>query len=248
MLPSGLMLYNGGLVPKGVFGHKNLLGIFSGLGALICLRFYSKTHKKTDLIFFVVLSGLVIVSKSMTAVMAYFITIPVILIISTIKKEFSFFLYFTGLLLVISLLVLFPINIFEYVLSLTGKDQTFTGRSLIWAELIRIGLKNPILGSGYGSFFRADETLWLSNIFGWTASHAHNSLLQIFLETGFLGLLSSSFFIFDFVKRIILKKDIFLFSFLPFLTIAGFFEPLLFNKNFASIFIIALYLSTSKQS
>ena len=67
--------------------------------------------------------------------------------------------------------------------SVLGRDATLTGRTDIWAGLIPDVMSNPILGSGFGSFW-IPATREAHQI-----GEAHNGYLDVVLETGFVGLL-----------------------------------------------------------
>ncbi|MES2884324.1 MAG: O-antigen ligase family protein [Pseudomonadota bacterium] len=68
-----------------------------------------------------------------------------------------------------------------------GKDATFSGRTIIWAEMLRnIGL-HPWLGIGFNSFWftpAADETI---RRLGWDCPSAHNGYLDVINHLGFIG-------------------------------------------------------------
>jgi len=72
-----------------------------------------------------------------------------------------------------------------------NKDITLTGRVPLWENLIPIALQKPFLGHGYGAtfngFFSPVHEVWIQN--RWNPSHAHNALLQIWLEIGIFGVL-----------------------------------------------------------
>jgi exopolysaccharide production protein ExoQ len=71
------------------------------------------------------------------------------------------------------------------------KDVTLTGRVPLWQNLIPIALLRPILGHGYGAtfggYFSPIHEVWIQN--RWNPSHAHNALLQIWLEIGIFGVI-----------------------------------------------------------
>ncbi len=66
------------------------------------------------------------------------------------------------------------------------KDVTLTGRVPIWENLIPIALERPLGGHGFGAtfagYFSPIHEVWIYN--NWNPSHAHNALLQIWLEMG----------------------------------------------------------------
>jgi exopolysaccharide production protein ExoQ len=62
-----------------------------------------------------------------------------------------------------------------------GRDETLSGRSEIWAELIPLAMKRPILGHGFGGFWTTEASQKAR------ISAAHNGYLDIVLDLGFIG-------------------------------------------------------------
>ncbi len=92
-------------------------------------------------------------------------------------------------LLVVSLaallLNLFP-GILDFVTGIVGRDKTFTGRTDLWLELLTEPI-NPLLGTGYQSFWlgtRADF-LWEKYLFH--PIQAHNGYIETYLNGGLIG-------------------------------------------------------------
>lgn len=68
-----------------------------------------------------------------------------------------------------------------------GRDPTLTGRTEIWNILL--GLKtNPIVGTGYESFWLGDrlDLVWMES--GVRVNQAHNGYLEVYLNLGLVGL------------------------------------------------------------
>jgi len=63
-----------------------------------------------------------------------------------------------------------------------GRDDTFSGRTAIWAAAIDVGSDKPLLGHGYRTFW----TLGLTNRL--LIGNGHNSFLDLWLELGLVGL------------------------------------------------------------
>jgi len=68
-----------------------------------------------------------------------------------------------------------------------GKDATLTDRTYLWQDVIRIGMRHPFLGSGYGGF-------WVESIYSELSpqadnhpEEAHNGYLETFANLGFVG-------------------------------------------------------------
>jgi exopolysaccharide production protein ExoQ len=80
----------------------------------------------------------------------------------------------------------------DTVLRVLGKDATLTGRTVLWAEVVKHIEERPVLGYGYGAFWepsaRASERVRAA--VGWDAPHSHNGLLDIWLDLGLPGVLS----------------------------------------------------------
>ena len=69
-------------------------------------------------------------------------------------------------------------------------DTTLTGRTYIWEEAIRTGLRRPLLGHGFGAFWLGDlgASSSLHEALGWTVLSAHNAFIDIWLDLGGLGI------------------------------------------------------------
>jgi len=75
------------------------------------------------------------------------------------------------------------------LLNAAGRDETLSGRTVIWAAVIRSILKRPLLGYGYGGFWHgmSGESANVSSSFGLIVGHAHNGLLNVCLDLGLVG-------------------------------------------------------------
>lgn len=79
-------------------------------------------------------------------------------------------------------------------LGLLGKDATLTGRTKIWAGILRQIHLRPLLGYGYGAVW-SETSIWgplakITKEAGFTAHHAHNSWLEQWLGIGLVGLIA----------------------------------------------------------
>jgi O-antigen ligase len=78
------------------------------------------------------------------------------------------------------------------LLAALGKDATLTGRTQIWAAVMRRIQEHPWLGYGYGAVW--DDTspwgphAWIVKQAGFTPAHSHNSWLEQWLGLGVPGL------------------------------------------------------------
>jgi len=87
------------------------------------------------------------------------------------------------------MLYLFLSN-FSAITHILGKDPTMSGRTEIWRAAISSGLKQPMLGFGFGAFWRGvqGESLNVFLTTGFALWQGHNAYLDIWLDLGFVGL------------------------------------------------------------
>jgi exopolysaccharide production protein ExoQ len=80
----------------------------------------------------------------------------------------------------------------DIFLNLLGKDATLTGRTKIWAAVMRQIQQRPWFGWGYGAVWSEDSgwgpLAWIVKQAGFTPQHAHNSWLEQWLGMGLWGL------------------------------------------------------------
>jgi O-antigen ligase len=78
-------------------------------------------------------------------------------------------------------------NIVEVVITMLGRDMTFTTRTDLWAVVLSIKI-NPIIGAGYESFWLGERLKTIWSIFWYRPNQAHNGYLEVYLNLGFIGL------------------------------------------------------------
>jgi O-antigen ligase len=77
----------------------------------------------------------------------------------------------------------------RFVLGLTGKTLTLTGRTQLWEQILLAISHHPILGYGYASFWTGlrGESLNVVAACGWMVPAAHNGYLETWLGLGIPG-------------------------------------------------------------
>lgn len=77
------------------------------------------------------------------------------------------------------------------IAGLFGKDITLTGRSNIWALVLEEAARHPIQGIGFGAFWLGPNSAsdWIIEILYWVPWQGHNSYVDIYNETGLVGLM-----------------------------------------------------------
>lgn len=92
-------------------------------------------------------------------------------------------------LLIVHTLSPFPENsILGKVIRGLGRDMTLSGRTDIWSDVLKIASRHPLSGVGYGGFWigRVANIPW-SEQMSWVLGEGHNGYLDVYLQTGLIG-------------------------------------------------------------
>jgi O-antigen ligase len=67
-----------------------------------------------------------------------------------------------------------------------GRNSTLTDRTSIWAMVLGMGT-NPLLGTGFESFWLGPRMERMWNAYSWGPGEAHNGYIEIYLNLGWIG-------------------------------------------------------------
>jgi len=188
LLPQYGISYSGDW--KGIFGQKNLLG--SSIVFLFSGAFFFRIPSRRDLLIWAMPAmlplGLLIMSKSRTSwvlaalLVGFRILSPIIV---RMKRETIPFMLFGALFVAVVAFV----GMSE-VLSLVGRDLSFTGRTHEWKVIFPFALTHVWFGYGYQGFWTGTEgdSGRVDAILGAVTTVADNGYLDIMLQFGVLGL------------------------------------------------------------
>jgi exopolysaccharide production protein ExoQ len=175
---------------RGVFPHKNTLGRYASLGAIIFAFNWLAERRKRWILAFLLALVMLAGSKSMTSIA---VTTAVL-----ISLPFFRFLrgrwFYSALALTCAVFAgvfWYVFHNFYSVVDMMGRDVTLSRRVPLWFAGIIVGLrKNPWLEFGWSSFWRDGgdaTTVW--KMAQWRAPEIHNGYLELWLSLGFLGLI-----------------------------------------------------------
>ncbi len=143
----------------------------------------------------------------------------------------------------------------EAVTGRFGKDPSFTGRTDLWAEVIRAVERKPWLGFGFDGYFGGplSESHLITAFarFDWGPNHAHNALLESALHVGIPMTLVYLAFNFRALRRAIdhirwVRGPIGLFPlvYLTMMAITSVTESGIFNQRFGvTLFVLAIVMA-----
>ena len=204
---------------RGLSGHKNDFGRYVAIGLLACFYlFYCRSiSKKLLRLFFALLFILLILSQSKTpfaVVMVVILFIPLsrLYVIGKFNLRTKSVLPILFRVLIfaftIPICLIFLTYMVGSILEFLGKDLTLTGRTFIWQWALDFAEQKKWLGAGYRTFWVdswGTYTFWETDI---TIGNGHNGFIDVYLESGYLGLMIYIFFIFSFLNRCMLNPHI----------------------------------------
>lgn len=192
---------------------------------------------------------LVIISKSSTGL----ITILLFFIFTLVlrRKKLSYYIFYFSLItgIVLPFMHLNSPILDKIVTIIFGKTLTFSGRTYIWKYVLGNLIDNPILGNGFNSTHTllADKVV---PIYDRVAAHSHNGFLEVFLQSGIIGLilvvtiLITAFRSTEYMGKV--QKSIFK-SYIITLIIFNYMEPYLNDQvSLITVWLPIIYIIVSK--
>jgi O-antigen ligase len=187
----------------GVTTNKNSLGMLCAFMGMMLVWRMSKSRGLSlsvcvDLMLLALALYLLRGSQSATSQVVFVSGVTILLMARIAKgnsKRLKRMVIVTLVVLLLAqgiMVTLFSSSLSDLLYSATQRDSSFTGRTLLWQELFKIGMKNFILGSGYGSFWLGRH---IEDQVGFRVITAHNGYLEVFLELGIIGLILLLFLI-----------------------------------------------------
>jgi O-antigen ligase len=173
---------------RGIFYHKNQLGIAAAIEVFLSLWYISKKDRKFWLGWVALICAVasLIISNSKTPLGFTALCIPIYFL--WVRSRLMRFV----VPLTFCCMLVFSVLFYDRFIEILSDPEAFTGRVYIWTRTFDIFLQNPIFGVGYLSIFQTGEhTLFAagsSNVFYATLAQAHNSYLEIAASTGLIGL------------------------------------------------------------
>ena len=197
----------------GIFGSKNAfashISVFT-LAAIAVLfdRSASRLLRFSALCGVLAAGPLLIKGQSVGAVLPLFPTIFVSVMIifsrylSRLQKVIAGTVLGTGVAVVAVVALVYGTEIFDAVLSYSGKDVTLTGRTDLWEFGWRAISDNPLLGLGYQAFwvqgYDPAEMLWEEfSIISRMGFNFHNTYIATAVEIGVVGLALEVFILYS---------------------------------------------------
>ena len=182
----------------GVTTNKNTLGaicLVFGLGTLWRLLALYRNRKQAGRTRLLIASGVILavilwllwMAESMTSWVCFIMGSVLILSLnlqSFARKPRIVHFIIAGMLVACVAVLFFGVS--PAVLSAMGRSSTLTDRTEIWPLLVGL-CKNPLIGTGFGSFWVGPRLTNIWSVYEWKPNQAHNGYLEVYLNLGWTG-------------------------------------------------------------
>jgi len=194
--------WDGRMFVSGVATDKNMLGmicLFFGLGTVWQLledwRDERGTERTRRLIAYgavlAMLSWLFVLADSKTSVSCFVMAAGLLALTHWVRstRKTAVIHLAVAAIVGISFAVLF-LDVGGSVLETLGRNRTLTGRTEIWAGLLKTA-GSSLFGSGFESFWLPEHLsrIWRINEFLRGVNEAHNGYLEVYLNLGWVGII-----------------------------------------------------------
>lgn len=194
----------GGLA--GIFSHKSMLGLRVLIAALAILALWlmpTRTISRRSKLWLLPAMAMVLMALALSQSATALLLLPAMAYVLFFlcrdrTPPLMIVLLFVGAMVIFAIaplvLTLLGHDPLTFVLNAVGKDATLTGRTEIWEVAGEVIGAHPVLGVGFGAFWKAQEfsvlRLATQHAGAITSSSFHNFALEILVSTGPLGLLA----------------------------------------------------------
>ena len=177
---------------RGLWYEKNQMGAMMVYGALAAMAaiLAGSTRRKQMIVTIVLCAALIVMTKSKTSLVVLMIGLGGSMMLAAMRRGpatavIIVWLGVTAIAAIVMVLWLAPDLVFKAL----GKDPTLTGRTDIWAAVLRQSAKHPLAGYGYAVFWTLESqpAQWIRKETGWLVPTAHNGWLDILAQLGWIG-------------------------------------------------------------
>jgi len=181
---------------QGIYEHKNFLGRFMTLSAILFWLF--AWERKRKWFYWSAFAFSVFVLLHTYSATSWVVLVSVLGLLPVYRSlrwrdRRAIPVFITGGILIASIAVLLVAFNQDAILQTLGRDPTrdpLNGRTRLWGVVSTQIKKRPLLGYGYRAFWDEErkEVLEIWRDLGWKIDHAHNGYLEVWIQLGVIGL------------------------------------------------------------
>lgn len=175
---------------RGLFVHKNFTGrvMLLTLAVLIAAWFAGGVNRMALVLLIAVTLLMALASQSKTTYVSMLAMVFAAIAVRVVRgAPLRSALATLSVLTVGWLLSVLIYSSYENILLALGRDATLTGRTELWAFVLRQLSGNWLLGFGYDAFWASDVGPGSRYKVDWGIDHAHNAWIEQVLNTGIFG-------------------------------------------------------------
>ena len=178
---------------QGIFDHKNQLGLNMalGFGLSMLLFFTAREHRIRRIAGAGLCLVLVFLSRSATGLICAFVQAVALLAGWPLLKAWPRFGIKKRLstLVVLCAVLAWTASQYSTLLDLFGRDEGLTGRIQMWSLVTVMISEKPVLGYGYGAFWRGNDgpSGLIRDAMQTEIFYSHNGFLDVCLDIGLVG-------------------------------------------------------------
>lgn len=200
----------------GITFQKNQFGTTASIVAILCFHRWLAPGRHTIWTFAGIATALtcLLLSRSSTSLISMLLAVVFMILmlrVPVITRRFSTHVVvaiFTTILvyeLAVQNLIPGVATLLAPVMHLTGKDMTFSARSIIWEVIWEHTQAAPWLGTGYGAYWTGptpgSPSYVFMNLMQFYPTESHNGYLEILNDLGRVGLICLLAFLICFVRQ-----------------------------------------------
>lgn len=177
---------------RGIYAQKNHLGMLAAFSAVACFACGPNLLKRSTWMLGLFASLLcVAMSRSGSGIVLTMFGMSMYWAIYRLQKFYRFVLVFL-IIFVTPIMVSYGQDFLVFGTQLLGRDDSFTGRTSIWAAGMGLWAEHPILGQGLAAFSSPEVSSVFANA-AVTAGHVavwdpHNAFLFLGISLGIVGI------------------------------------------------------------
>ncbi len=180
---------------KGIFPHKNVLGSLMGLQILTALCLFLHGWRRISMVASLGLAVLLLIlSKAGTPLICLAVALsllPFALLYRSGRHALGLGIGAMSLIAaaMLSVIMIAGVDPAEVLLGSIGKDQTLTGRTILWQFGWQTFVENPFLGLGFKGYWEGNlsTAFYLRYVTGQDLWFFHNNFLETAVAFGVIG-------------------------------------------------------------
>lgn len=171
----------------GVSPHPNTLGPAMAIGFVLSLGMTPSTRARRTIVIGarVAMVLALILTDSVTSMLMCAVSIVVYVMLAA--RSYNRGAIQLGASILLCLVLLVGIGTLKSgFFQMVGRDESLSGRDVLWPTVLEEGMRSPLYGAGYGAFWYEGRGRDLMKT--WNPRSAHHAYIDVFVDLGIVGI------------------------------------------------------------